>query len=398
MDFKYNYTRDQERFRRQVEAWLDANIPEDLNPAACREPSAEDWHALKRLRRLLGERGWLAAQEPREHGDLGASQGEEVVLAEELDKRGLGWLQDRHAASLWRALEDWATPAQIQEFMGPLTRGETVIWHSPLEPEAEVDVSGIEILATENGDDYVLNGRGQFVGIGPKPDLLWTLVRLCPESGSSDPDVDPTFSCLVPGALDGIDYPTSRQLTAEGHRSVAFYRVRVPRYYLLGRPGEGALLMQIAISHAGGSPAPHCIDTEASGLHQYLQDATTAGDDLDRQEILQQLVMESCINNRVARLFRMRDAWMLDNGGHITYQSAQTRLWEGRAAMRLAEIVREVVGPYCLLDLQDPRAPAEGRLELQQRGSLDQNSANGHWLTGRKTIARHLGLASSGKT
>ena len=193
MDFKYTYTPAQERFRREVETWLDAHTPESLNPAACRQPSTEDCHALKRLRRLLGNRGWLAAREPREHGGLGASQGEEVILAEALENRGLGWLQDRGAASLRLALEGWATPAQIQEFMGPLTRGQTVIWHSLLDPEAEVDVSGIEILATEDGDDYVLNGQGRFVGIGPKPDLLWAMVRLCPESRSEETGFRPNI-------------------------------------------------------------------------------------------------------------------------------------------------------------------------------------------------------------
>ena len=157
-------------------------------------------------------------------------------------------------------------------------------------------------------------------------------------------------------------------------------------------------MTQIAISHASGDPAPHRIETETAGIHQNLLDTTAPYDDLDRQELLQQLVMESYIKSRVARLFRMRDAWMRENGNHITYQQAQTRLWEGHAAMRLAEIVREVAGPYSLLDRQDPRAPAEGRFELQQRGSLDQNSSNGHWLADRKAIARHLGLASSAKT
>lgn len=403
MDFTYNYIRAQdnlasERFRSRVEAWLDANIPEDLTPAVCRQPSAADWPALNRLRRLLGKQGWLAAQETKEQGGLEELQGHATVLGEALDKRGLAWMRDRGAEALRRALDAWANPSQILEFMGPLTRGETVIWHTPLEPETDVDASSIEILATGDGDDYVLDGRGRFAGIGPAPDLVWALVRLCPESTSGNPDLESTFSCLIPAGSEGIEYPPSRNLTPAGPRTLAFNQVRVPRYFLLGPPAEGVMVMQNAVTAATNVLGPHAGDPEAAGLQQYLLDAVDAGEDIDQQEIQQQSVMDSYIDDRVSRLFRMRDAWMRAMDEPFTYQPAQTRLWEGRAAMRLAETVRQVIGPYSLLDHKDPRAPVEGRFELQQRYSLDRNSSQSHWLVDRNTIARHLGLGQTNQS
>ena len=396
MDFQYHYTPHQKRFRAGVARWLDANIPPGMDPVVCRNPATDDWPALIRLRLLLGQKGWLSPQEPVSRGGLGATQGEEVVLAEELAVRGLAWLQDQGAAALRQALNARATQAQIDEFLAPVTRGELAVWHTRLDPDGTPDLSDIGVAAAEDGDDYVLNGLEQFTGIGPKPDFLWALVKLCDgplEERQERPDFDLTFSCLVPADLEGISYAESRRLSAGGPRSVAFDQVRVPRYYLLGLPGEGALLMQTAAAGATENPAPHGADPETDVLQQRLLDlATQSVNDPDRREVLLQLVMDSYIDRRVSRLFRLRNAYMLQNEKDVTYQQAQTRMWDRRAAKRLSEAASQVLGPFSLLDREDPRAPAHGWFEGQQRESLARNSANDDWLMDRKTIARCLGL------
>ena len=393
MDFQYHYTPHQERFRAEAARWLDANIPPGMDPVVCRHPATDDWPALIRLRLLLGQKGWLSPQEPVSRGGLGADQGEEVALAEELAVRGLAWLLDPGAASLRRALNAQATQAQIDEFLGPVARGELSVWHTHLDPDSVPDPSDIGVVAAEDGDDYVLNGLEQFTGVGPKPDLLWALVKMCGGPGEKRPDSDLTFSCLVPANLEGISYGESQQLTADGPRSVAFDQVRVPRYYLLGLPGEGALLMQTTASEAPEGPAFPSPDPEKDELQQRLLDiATQAVNDPDRQEVLLQLVMDAYIDRRVSRLFRIRDACIRQHTGNVTYHRAQTRMLEARAANRLSEVAGQVMGPYSLLNRQDPRAPAHGRFEAQQRESLARNNANDNWLMDRNTIARCLGL------
>jgi hypothetical protein len=87
--------------------------------------------------------------------------------------------------------------------------------------------------------------------------------------------------------------------------------------------------------------------------------------------------MEAYINGRIKRLFQMRDAWLRSSGQTLTYHTAQTRAWEQRTAQRFSEIAREVMGVYALLDQQDPRAPAKGNFEFQQRKALALQGPNG---------------------
>ena len=156
-----------------------------------------------RLRLLLGQKGWLAPQEPVGRGGLGATQGEEVVLAEELAVRGLAWLQDAGAAALRQAFDARATQAQVDEFLAPVARGELSVWHTRLNPDDVPDPSDIGVVAAEDGDDYVLNGLEHFTGIAPRPDLLWALVKMCGGPGEEAPGFRPHVQLPGPGKPGG---------------------------------------------------------------------------------------------------------------------------------------------------------------------------------------------------
>ena len=398
MDFKHRYTPAQERFqecfREEVASLLDANLPPELSNTACRRPSLEDWPALLRLRRLLGEKGWLHPQAPAEGGGIYATQGEASVLAEELDRRGLAWLQDRVGEALRRSLEPGAASPQAAAFSAPLARGELTVWHTPLDSEAMPGAIEIDICAVEDGDDYVLNGCARFTGIGPRPDLLWTLARLTAAGPAEEQDPGPIACCLVPGGLEGISYPVARRLNDGDPLPVIFEGVRLPRYYLLGEPGDGFEVMSDAFSHAATSPPPLRIDAETEEVLARLLDTAFSSNDQERRETSVQAVMDAYIDSSLARLFALRDYHLQHCVSGTTYHRAQTRLLERRAERRLSEAIHHAAGPYALLDRQDPQAPAEGSFEARARSHSDWNGSYGHWLAGRDAIARNLGLTT----
>ena len=72
MDFEVTYTEEQQRFRREVRAWLEANVAASM----LRLPvSAEDnyrrYLELRDLGRKLGAKGWLYPTAPAKYGGSG---------------------------------------------------------------------------------------------------------------------------------------------------------------------------------------------------------------------------------------------------------------------------------------------------------------------------------------
>ena len=390
MDFTYHYSQTQESFRMEVSAWLDTYLSKET-----REPKDD-------LRRRLGEKGWLASTEPVAQGGIGASQGADVVLAEELDRRGLGWLQDPGSASLISALHSWASHSQLTGLITAINRGLVSIWHSWISPQdseapSEGPPGGMDLIASEDGDDYVLNGLAWFAGPSPVPDYLWTLAHLEGEFPNSDDGPDATISLVVPAGSQGIDRKNSRRLVEEGPRLVAFDQVRVPRSLLLGLKGQGGALMHSALNAGPELAAPPSLDPGVVRLQQYADTATRHGVPLIQDLVIQQMVMDAYIEGRVARLFKTRDAWMRASGQKTTYQPAQTRMWQKRAARRYSQTVRQVVGVYALLGEKDPRAPVQGEFELQQRQTLGLIDPTGVSGSDADIIARHLGMAQRQK-
>jgi alkylation response protein AidB-like acyl-CoA dehydrogenase len=86
MDFEVTDSAAQQRFRQQVRAWLEANVP----PGGTRiATSPED--SLQRYRELraLGDKGWLYPRAPAHYGGGGLDVDHSIILEEEADRVGL---------------------------------------------------------------------------------------------------------------------------------------------------------------------------------------------------------------------------------------------------------------------------------------------------------------------
>src|SRR5256712_11680306 len=87
MDFEVTYTEEQQRFRREVGAWLEANVWAEVQ----RTPtSAADnyrrYLELRALGRKLGAKGWLYPTAPAKYGGGGLDVDHAIILEEEVDR------------------------------------------------------------------------------------------------------------------------------------------------------------------------------------------------------------------------------------------------------------------------------------------------------------------------
>src|SRR6266540_6021732 len=87
MDFEVTYSEEQERFRAEVRAWMEANVPRDI-ARTVRDPedSATRYRQQRGLGRTLGEQGWLYPLAPVQYGGGGLSVDQTIILEEEADR------------------------------------------------------------------------------------------------------------------------------------------------------------------------------------------------------------------------------------------------------------------------------------------------------------------------
>ncbi|MBI2855428.1 MAG: acyl-CoA dehydrogenase family protein [Chloroflexi bacterium] len=389
MDFQYHYTEEQERFRGEVVAWLDSNVPPELGQQG--EMAALDpdhWATSKALRRKLGVKGWLAPTEPEEWGGGGLTPDHALVLVEELAKRDLRWLLDGGISALRNALYHGGTEEQKRAYLSAMARGEIALWYPALEPGAQLDAGDLGVEAFLEGDDFILTGRDTFAGYDPWPDYLWVLAL-------TDPDGPPersTATFLVPSGLGGIGIHNPDALVPGDVHTVTFQEVAVPSSCLIGEEGEGWPLLQSTLLNVTLPEYPLHKDRDVADLIRYACENSRYGEALSRQPLFQQLLMEVYINSQLLRIFKIRNTWMATTGQKITYHPAQVALLEKRSAQRLAQVTRDIMGIYALLDARDARVPLGGRPQFLQRRSITRQNPTGGLEVQAGEIARHLGL------
>ena len=388
MDFSYEYTDEQQRFRARVSEWLDANVPGDVD-ALLDSPGVTS--TLPDLAIKLGCKGWLAPSEPVASGGAGLSPDLTVIALEELNRRGLLRLVDGEAQALRCAIGSWDSTGQRADLVRSLATGEVTVWRhrialSRQDGDVILDPDSVGITATPDADGYLLNGAGMYTGHGAVPDILWTVALVQPGSESRSDLPEPV--CLVIDATsDGIAYPSTRTLSAAAPTPVSFDDVWVLRTDALGPEGEGRRALTARVTLDPRADLPSWVESETDALIEYAR-TNELGDDPIRALLL----VEAYIASRVSRLLRMRAAWLEQTGGETRTAASLASLSRRAAASELSDTARQVVGPTALLAATDPRAADMGRFDRVSRRELAERDGSASGDTDREAIASALDL------
>ena len=391
MDFQLHDTAEQIAFRKEVRAWLEANIPkefEDSVPTDMLNCTEEQFLWARDFERKLGVAGWFAPTMPKEYGGGGLSLDQSIVLAEEIGAHNLPATGNVGYRLFSHAMLAWGSEEQKRRFLTPILRGEVCVWQLFTEPEAGSDLASLKTRAVEDGDDFVINGNKIFVGEKFHTDYFYALAVTDPTA----PRHNNMGAFLIPANLPGITIDRLDLIAGGGKRAVFFEDTRVPREYLIGGKTQGWWVANstLEVEHGGGGravPRNHTVDA----LIAYAKQTIRRGQPLIRDPLMQRRIVDAYINAHVGRLLNMRNFWMRENGIQGGHEGSQASLHGKTSSPELARAVRETLGPWALID--DPElAPARGEFEHQQRSSI-LTSPGGTPNIQKLIMARRIGMS-----
>ena len=339
------------------------------------------------VRKALGNQGWLSPTLRTNVGGANLQPDRLRILRSELENFGLRWLEEDSAPIVSWALMNAGTEEQKVRYIEDIAVGSINVWYNSIETGAPQDIDSINVSATRDGDDFILDGHARFTGAQEPADYLLTLALIEPNTA---PELAIT-AFLVPTYLEGLTIKNQSSLTANMGRQATFDHVRVPGFDFVGNEGEGWSLLQAALN-ANKWPSQTPKTEQVDELIEYAHKTIRDGRSLAEEPVLQQMLVDAFLDCSVARVLSVRNRWMTETGRSITYENAQVALLAKRASLKLARIVRDVMGAYALLDERDPRAPSKGKFEFQQRQSItEQNPTAGPDLQAG-IIAREIGI------
>lgn len=200
-------------------------------------PYASEWDTAQAIPRTaisaLGRAGYLGSILPTEHGGQGWDTVTFVLLNEALgrhDSAYTGFVTVQSMISM--ALLKWGTPAQRNEWLPPLARGEKIGAFALTEPQSGSDLQAMTTRFTGSGRgrELVLNGEKKWISCGQLADVFLVFGKL----------EDRPVACLVPRNSPGFEIEPIKDLLgfrAAGLAQLRFQNVVVSEENVVGKPG-----------------------------------------------------------------------------------------------------------------------------------------------------------------
>ncbi|MCH7708518.1 MAG: acyl-CoA/acyl-ACP dehydrogenase [Myxococcales bacterium] len=177
----------------------------------------------------LGLQGLLI---PEQYGGSAQSMLEAAIVYEEF---GRGLAPTPHFVSSVigaGVLLAAGSDAQKEEWLTRIAAGEAILAPAWLEQGNGFGAKGVQLRATQEGDDYTLSGEKRHVQFASAASRLIVLIR----SGDADADVD---LLLVDPKANGVTLTQQKSLASDTQYKVEFDGVKVPASDRIGAAGSG---------------------------------------------------------------------------------------------------------------------------------------------------------------
>jgi len=348
----------EQRLRQDVRAWLQANTPDELRHLTFRPAPQEimPWY------RRLFERGWIAPHWPREHGGMGASPVEQVILAEEMALIGAPDIPGQGINQIGPLLIKFGSPAQRALHLPRILSGEVIWCQGYSEPGAGSDLASLRTRARLEGDELVVNGHKTWTTWGHHAHWMYALARSGNSgSGGARSRHEGISFVLIDLATPGITRRPIRNIAGDDEFCEVFLdEVRVPVANVVGEFGAGwrvatALLNEERIRI--GSPL---LALKALARLHAAAKLTGAAQDPWMQERIAQAEIE--VETLVAAFLDALD--QLDGGGDAASASACLKVLATETVQRVLDAAQEAAGGARAL-LQ-PLTPGAERIDLSE--------------------------------
>jgi alkylation response protein AidB-like acyl-CoA dehydrogenase len=233
------------RFRDEVRAFIDAELPAEIKDKVMRNRALgrDDY---VRWQKILHKKGWIAPGWPKEHGGTGWTPLQKYIFEDECGKRGCPRLMPFGLMMVGPVIIKFGTAEQKRQHLPKILASDVWWCQGYSEPGAGSDLAGLKTRAVREGDHYVVNGQKTWTTMAQYADWIFCLVRTDEKAKKQDG----ISFLLLDMRSKGITVKPI--VTMDGGREVNevfFDDVRVPASNLVGPENQGWTVAKYLLGH-----------------------------------------------------------------------------------------------------------------------------------------------------
>ncbi|MFC3111067.1 acyl-CoA dehydrogenase family protein [Undibacterium arcticum] len=240
-----NYTADDLTFRDRVRAFLDTNLPGDLQHKVLNHKrlSKQDyvrWH------KIVAKQGWVGTGWPVEYGGTEWSPVQRHIWEEECARAGTPPILPFGVAMVAPVIMAFGNEAQKRHFLPRILNCDDWWCQGYSEPGAGSDLASLRTRAERQGEHYLVNGQKTWTTLAQHADMIFCLVRT--DSGARKQEG--ISFLLIDMRTPGITVRPIIMLDEEHEVNEVFFdNVKVPVENLIGEENKGWTYAKYLLGH-----------------------------------------------------------------------------------------------------------------------------------------------------
>ncbi|KQV87853.1 pimeloyl-CoA dehydrogenase large subunit [Massilia sp. Root351] len=240
-----NYSSEDLAFRDQVRAFLEANLPADLQQKVRKHlrMSREDyvrWH------QIVAKQGWVAPAWPVEYGGPGWNATQRHIWEEECAIAGTPAILPFGINMVAPVIMAFGNDEQKAYFLPRILSCEDWWCQGYSEPGSGSDLASLKTTAERVGDHYIVNGQKTWTTLGQHADMIFCLVR----TDSTVRKQEGISFLLIDMKTPGITVRPIIMLDEDHEVNEVFFdNVKVPVANLIGKENKGWTYAKYLLGH-----------------------------------------------------------------------------------------------------------------------------------------------------
>ncbi|MSQ40405.1 MAG: acyl-CoA dehydrogenase [Dehalococcoidia bacterium] len=290
----------------------------------------------------LAEMGWLGLAFPEAYGGAGQDF---LSLTMLLERMGRFLLPGPFFSTVVLAglpIAEHGTEPQKRQFLPPMADGELLMTLALTEPSARYDPGGIQLQASREGDQYLLNGAKLFVPNANVADHLVVAARTQEGTGSEGITL-----FIVPSNAHGVSQRLLWTVASDRQSEMTFHNVQAPRDGMLGEVHQGWPILERVLQQAAVAKCAEMVGQAEAMLGMtvsYASQRVQFGHPIGSFQAIQHHCANMAIDLEGARAITSLAAWRLAQGLHAEREVAYAKGWTSDAVRRIAALAHQCHG------------------------------------------------------
>jgi acyl-CoA dehydrogenase len=292
--------------------------------------------------------GFLSCTIPAEYGGGGLSALDTAIISEELAMGCSGMFTTMMVNSLaFTPIILFGTEEQKKKFLTPFTKEMAFASFCLTEREAGSDAGRVQTTAQKSGSEYVINGAKCFISNGSIAKMMVVFANTAKEKGSRG-----MSAFIVPADTPGVTVGKKEDKMGQRASDTAelfFDDVRVPAENLLAKEGLGFMVAMKTLDKARASVGAAGVGVARAAYEYALQYSKTRvqfGKPILAFQHLSFKLAELATEINAARHLVWHAAWIIDQGGKGSKESAMAKLFATDVAMKATTEAVQILGGY----------------------------------------------------